>query len=70
LKPNSYHIDCIALKADDTDPQQILDFIEKYIDKGKMYNKELKKKLLDFYNVLDHEFPTTNSKILNQFFSF
>lgn len=70
LKSNPYHIDCIALKADDTDPQQILDFIEKYIDKSKMYNKELKKKLLDFYTVLNHEFPSTNSKILNQFFSF
>lgn len=68
LKQNEYNIDCIALKADDTDPQEVLDFIEKYVDKNAMYVKELKSKLEDFYNVLKWEFPNDSYVAFTSFF--
>jgi hypothetical protein len=57
LIENDYGIDALAMKADGTDPKEILDFIEKYIDRKLMYTKELKSKLEDFYNVLKWNYP-------------
>ena len=57
LIENDYGIDALAMKADGTDPKEILDFIEKYIDRKLMYQKELKSKLEDFYNVLKWNYP-------------
>ena len=57
LLENDYGIDALAMKADGTDPKEILDFIEKYIDRKLMYTKELKSKLEDFYNVLQCAYP-------------
>lgn len=57
LLENEYGINCIAMKADGTDPKEIMDFIEKYIDRYLMLNQELKSKLLDFYNVLHWTYP-------------
>jgi DNA polymerase elongation subunit (family B) len=68
LKQNQYGIECIALKADDTDPDKIIEFVEKYIDKNAMYEQELKGKLEDFYKVLKWDFP--NNNLSNEFFSF
>ncbi len=68
LKQNQYGIECIALKADDTDPDEIIEFIEQYVDKNAMYEQELKGKLKDFYKVLNWDFPSNN--LSNEFFSF
>lgn len=68
LKQNEYGIECIALKADDTDPDEIIEFIEQYVDKNAMYEQELKGKLKDFYKVLNWDFPSNN--LSNEFFSF
>lgn len=38
LMENDYGIDALAMKADGTDPKEILDFIEKYIDRNQLYN--------------------------------
>lgn len=57
LMENDYGIDAIAMKADGTDPQQILDFIDGYVDRKRMYTQELKSKLNSFYEVLNLPYP-------------
>ena len=70
LKPNEYGSDCIALKADGTDPDKILEFVNQYVDRNAMYEQELKGKLLDFYNILSWDYPNQTDKTLGEFFSF
>lgn len=70
LKQNEYGIECIAMKADGTDPQRIMEFIEQYVDRNAMYEQELKGKLLDFYNVLNWNYPNETDTKLEEFFSF
>jgi DNA polymerase elongation subunit (family B) len=70
LKQNQYGIDGIAMKADGTDPDRIMEFIEQYVDRNAMYEQELKGKLLDFYNVLNWDYPNETDVKLGEFFSF
>ena len=70
LKHNEFGSDCIALKADGTDPDEIMDFISQYVDRNKMYEQELKGKLSDFYKILNWDYPSRNEKALGEFFSF
>ena len=70
LKSNEYGSECIALKADGTDPDQIMEFINKYVDRTAMYEQELKGKLMDFYNILNWDYPNQTDKTLGEFFSF
>ena len=70
LKQNPFGIECIAMKADGTDPQRILEFIEQYVDRDAMYEQELKSKLIDFYNVLSWDYPNETDMKLGEFFSF
>jgi DNA polymerase elongation subunit (family B) len=70
LKQNEYGIDGIAMKADGTDPDRIMEFIEQYVDRNAMYEQELKGKLLDFYNVLNWNYPNETDVKLEEFFSF
>ena len=70
LKQNEYGAEGIALKADGTDPDEILEFIEKYVDRTAMYEQELKGKLKDFYDVLNWEYPSVNDAKASEFFSF
>ena len=70
LKDNEYGVDALALKADGTDPKQMIEFAEKYVDRRKMYEQELKSKLIDFYNVLNWDYPSETDVKLGEFFSF
>lgn len=70
LKQNQFGIECIALKADGTDPDQILDFITKNVDRHHMFEAELENKLLDFYSILKWQFPTANQNTVDEFFGF
>ena len=70
LKQNEYGIECIAMKADGTDPKRIMEFIEQYVDREAMYEQELKSKLIDFYNVLKWDYPNETDVKLDEFFSF
>ena len=70
LKENEFGIDCLALKSDGTDPKEILDFVTMYVDRRKMYEQELKSKLVDFYTVMKWQYPTLESKASEEFFSF
>ena len=70
LKQNIYGIEGIAMKADGTDPDRVVEFIEQYVDRNAMYEQELKGKLLDFYNVLNWSYPNETDVKLEEFFSF
>lgn len=70
LKKNQFGIECIALKADGTDPDEVMSFITQYIDRNALYDKELKSKLEDFYGVLKWHYPTESSVKASEFFDF
>jgi len=70
LKQNEFGCECIAIKADGTDPDRIVEFINQYVDREAMYEQELKGKLLDFYNILNWSYPSQSDGTLGEFFSF
>jgi len=70
LKQNVYGIEGIAMKADGTDPDRVVEFIEQYVDRNAMYEQELKGKLLDFYTVLNWSYPNENWETASKFFEF
>lgn len=67
LKQNEYNGEAIAIKSDDTDPAEIMDFINDNIDRRKIYERELKSKLLDFYKILNWKYPSLTDDIYNHF---
>ena len=68
LSVNPYGFDTMALRGYQ-DPQVIVDFVEQYIDRNKIFEKELKNKLDDFYAAMNWgAFPENNS--VAKFFSF
>jgi len=70
LKQNEYDIECLAMKADGTDPDIIMNFINRYVDRDTMYEQELKSKLIDFYDVLKWSYPNENDAKASEFFGF
>lgn len=70
VRRNEYGVECIAMKADGTDPDRIIEFIEKYVDREAMYEQELKSKLEDFYTVLKWDYPNENMVAASEFFNF
>jgi DNA polymerase elongation subunit (family B) len=69
LKNNPLGLDTLAFK-DYNDPKDIMDFIETYIDRDKIFEAELENKLDDFYNALKWEKATTETKTAKKFFAF
>lgn len=69
LKDNPYNMDCLAFKADGTDPDRIMEIINVYVDKKGLYEHELKGKLMDFYNIFKWEFPSRDAKKASEFFT-
>jgi len=68
LTNNPYGFDTMALRGYE-DPPEILEFVEKYIDRNKIFDRELKGKIDDFYAALGwSKLPTNNN--VNKFFSF
>ena len=70
MKQNEYGIEGLAMKADGTDPDEIMEFILKYVDREAMYEQELKSKLEDFYKVLGWDYPNENDAKSSEFFGF
>ena len=70
MKQNEYGIEGLAMKADGTDPDEIMEFILKYVDREAMYEQELKSKLEDFYKVLGWDYPNENDAKASEFFGF
>lgn len=68
LRENPYNMDCVAFKADGTDPDRIMDIINTYVDRKGLYDHELKGKLEDFYKVLGWTFPNQSGVNSAKFF--
>lgn len=66
--PNEYGIDSLALKGDDTDPDKMIELVDAYANREAMYDAELKSKLLEFYEVMNWEYPNMSRDLVEQFF--
>ncbi len=70
LKENPLGLESCALKGYD-DPEEILEFIDKYTNYDKIFNGELKNKLEAFYSAMKWgRLPEKNIKIIRKFFEF
>jgi DNA polymerase elongation subunit (family B) len=70
LQDNQYNLDALALKGDGNDPDEILEIVNRLVDRKKMFEQELKSKLIDFYNVFKWTFPNSSMETASQFFDF
>lgn len=70
LLPNDFCIEQIAMKADDTDPDKVLDFIGSHIDRRKMYDRELHSKLEEIYRCIGWKYPNRGSQLASKVFNF
>ena len=70
LQNNPYGLESMALKADGNDPDEIIDFVNKYVDRKMMFEQELKSKLQDFYDVFHWTFPNPSISTASNFFDF
>ena len=70
LLPNDFCIETLAMKADDTDPDQILDFVTHHIDRRKMYDRELHSKLEEIWRVIGWQFPNRGGILSLKTFDF
>jgi hypothetical protein len=70
LKPNPYNIEVLGFTGYD-DPQFIIDFIDKYVDREEAFNSILLNKLQGMYDDIGwgHDFPVLN-KMISKFFNF
>ena len=67
LKNNPYQLDAIAYKGYD-DPEEVMDFIEKYIDRDKLFDRALTKKIKMFYDALSWDMPVDKENTVERFF--
>jgi hypothetical protein len=68
IPSNPYGIECCAFRGDDLDPEELLNFISEYIDKQKIYTKELKTKLSDIYAAINRPFPNRGTEKAKKLF--
>ena len=69
LKNNELGLDALAFRGYD-DPPELLEFIERYADKDKLFERELEGKLRDFYDALSWDFASENLANAQKFFAF
>jgi len=69
LKQNPYGLDGLAFKGYE-DSEQIMDLVKTYIDYDKIFERELLKKLEDFYGALGWGEVLSSQKTAEKFFSF
>src|SRR6056300_781845 len=69
LKQNPYGLDAVAMNGYN-DPPQIMELISTYINHDKIFERELLKKLEDFYGALDWGEFLSSTKTAEKFFSF
>lgn len=67
LKKNPYRLETLALRGYNDDPE-VVNFVEKYIDRPVIYESELKTKLIKLYSAIGRNFPASNRNIVNLFF--
>jgi DNA polymerase elongation subunit (family B) len=68
LKDNPFKIDCIGFNGYN-DPKEIIDFIEKYIDRGLLFDSVMKNKIEGLYGDIGWGMPIFNANF-NKFFTF
>lgn len=68
LKNNPYRIDVIGFNGYN-DPPEIMEFIQKYIDRDGLFDSVIKNKLENVYNDIGWGMPVFNAKV-NKFFQF
>jgi len=69
LKNNPLGLDTVAFK-DYNDPNEIMNFVEQYVDRDMIYKAELENKVDDFYKALKWEKASTEAQTAKKFFSF
>jgi len=69
LKNNPYGLDAIAFKGN-SDPVEIMDIINTYVDRDTMFKKELETKLQQFYDTLNWGKLISDETTADKFFSF
>jgi DNA polymerase elongation subunit (family B) len=69
LKNNPLGIDGLAFNGYN-DPDEIVKFISTYVDHNKIFERELKEKLQDFYNAIGWGEVVSEQKTAEKFFSF
>ena len=67
LKDNPLKCASAGFKGYD-DPPEVIDYIEKYIDCDKLFERALKKKIHMFYDALNWDFPVKEENTLTRFF--
>jgi DNA polymerase elongation subunit (family B) len=70
LLPNDFCVEQLAMKADDTDPDEILNFVTDHIDRRGMYNSELHGKLEEIYTCIGWKYPNRGSQLASKTFNF
>jgi DNA polymerase elongation subunit (family B) len=75
IKDNPFGIECIGMKADGNDPDKMIEFINQYVDRTAMFEKELKSKIANdkkegIYDIMNWEFPNPSMKVAANFFDF
>jgi len=69
LKNNPLGLETVAFK-DYNDPKEIMDFVEQYIDRDKLYASDMENKVDDFYTALKWQKASTETLTAKKFFSF
>ena len=67
LKSNDLGIDALAFRGYE-DPKDIIEFIEKNLDRDKMTERVLNKKLQDFYDAVGWQVPSKQQEKVNKWF--
>lgn len=70
LLPNDFCVEQIAMKADDTDPDKIIEFIAEHADRKGMYDSELHSKLAEIYSCVGWKYPNRGSQLASKIFNF
>jgi len=70
LKNNSYGLDGMAFKDDGKDPKEVMNFINNHIDRNRIWDAELEKKIADFYTAMRWQMYSENAAAIDEFFSF
>ena len=72
---NPYQLESMAFKGDGNDADEIIKYINNWVDRNKMYECELQSKFTNdkqegIYDILLWQFPNSSMKIANTFFDF
>jgi len=70
LLPNDFYVEQLAMKADDTDPDRLLEFVAAHVDRKGMYNSELHSKLEEIYHCVGWKYPNRGSQLAAKVFNF